>query len=128
MQRPRSTLVVACLFAITVVCRAQAQSQCDSPEYESQAKQNFCSGERYRAEDRKLNTLYKRLMARLPPQERERLREEQRAWLSNLEPGCKEPLGPREQAGSMWAMEFYDCMAQETAARVKVLAQWPAKR
>ncbi len=126
MQRPFGALV-AYLLVVSVVCSAQARPQCDYPEYESQAKQNFCSGERYRAEDRKLNTQYKRLVARLSAPERERLREDQRTWLRNLEPGCVEPLGPRDQGGSMWAMEFFDCMAQETAARTKVLTDWLAK-
>jgi uncharacterized protein YecT (DUF1311 family) len=104
-----------------------AKSQCDDQSYESQAKQNQCAEMRYRNADRVLNLRYKQLLSKLSAQAGTNLRQEQREWLQKLEPGCRAPLGPLENAGSMWAMEFYDCMAQETSARTKALASWPAK-
>jgi len=83
-----------------------------------------CSCVAYSAEDKKLNTAYKLAMSRLTVSERVKLRDDQRVWLQNLEPNCKEPLGPPELAGSMWRMELCDCLAVESKKRAVLLKSW----
>jgi uncharacterized protein YecT (DUF1311 family) len=100
---------------------------CSNPSYSSQAKQNQCAWLRYKAQDRELNKQYKATLAKLRAFERRELIAEQRDWLRNLANRCSEPLGPREKAGSMWLMEFNDCLAQETGARTKTLKRWPRR-
>ena len=124
MPRLRSLLSQSVVVVLAMPMLALAEPSCDDPAYESQAKQNACAELRYRAADLELNRAYKTLVAQLPSKDLPRLRAEQRAWLKALEPGCSEPLGPRHQAGNMWAMEFYDCLAQATAHRTKALAKW----
>jgi len=74
-----------------------------------------------------LNIQYKATKSRLNAAQQSQLISQQREWLKRFQPFCEESAGPHEQAGSMWIMEYSDCMAQETESRTKVLKQWPVK-
>lgn len=120
LARSRSIfVVVGLLFGAS---SALSENKCANPD--SQATATECSCLSYSSEDKKLNASYKLAMGRLTASERVKLRDGQRVWLKNLEPSCKEPLGPPELAGSMWRMELCDCLAGASKKRAALLRSW----
>ena len=129
VHRPPASVLLLSLAALATAPAAAStiepdQSDCRSPAYESQAKQNECADLRYRNADKQLNRTYRITLKRLNEGQRRQLVLEQRAWLRRLEPQCQALVGPREQAGNMWPMEYADCLAEATETRTKTLHQW----
>lgn len=112
-------IVVTLMFGAS---SASSENKCANPD--SQATATECSCLSYSAEDKKLNASYKLALGRLTASEKVKLRDSQRVWLRNLEPSCREPLGPPELAGSMWRMELCDCFAVESKKRAALLRSW----
>jgi uncharacterized protein YecT (DUF1311 family) len=119
-----TTKVSTTLVAAYCGLAAASPMDCASTEYESQSKQNECACLHYQEEDRRLNDVYRQLIGRLAAREQEALRREQRKWLARRDPGCREPLGPRAQAGNMYDMELCNCLAQVTTRRAQALSSW----
>ena len=119
--------IVALFMRSSLALSPEEWPDCANPEYESQAKQNVCAGRRYEAADTALNRQYQETLRPLPEGSRRKLVREQREWLKKLKPHCEELVGPRQEAGNMWEMEFNDCLAQETEARTKALRRWKPK-
>jgi uncharacterized protein YecT (DUF1311 family) len=86
----------------------------------TQREMNACAIQDYETADKALNEKYKALMARLPSEKQQSLRLEQRAWLKKRDPDCKADAKPSE-GGSIWAMEYYGCLAEATQKRIKAL-------
>jgi uncharacterized protein YecT (DUF1311 family) len=118
------TKVSAALVAVHCSLAAASPVDCSSTEYDSQAKQNKCACQHYREEDRRLNDVYRKLIGRLTEREQDALRREQRRWLTRRDPGCRDPLGPRAEAGNMYDMELCNCLAQATTRRAQALSSW----
>lgn len=128
IKRLKSAIWITTFCACSSVLSFAAEwPDCANQEYESQAKQNECSRRRHTAADLALNKQYKATIAQLNEVQRKQLITEQRAWLRNLKQGCEESAGKREESGSMWAMEYNNCLAQETKSRTSALKHWPAK-
>jgi uncharacterized protein YecT (DUF1311 family) len=72
--------------------------------------------------------MYREVKRRIPPESKLTLRIDQRQWLKELEPKCDAETGPREMAGEIWRMEFYNCMTAATSARTKVVEAWERKK
>ena len=95
---------------------------------ESQRQANECARKGFAIADRKLNRMYREVMGRIPPKSKVTLRTDQRRWLKELEPKCDAENGPRETAGAIWPMEFYNCMATAASARTKIVEAWGSKK
>lgn len=79
------------------------------------------SGEIVR-QDNRLNRIYRQLMARLPEQRREQLRQVQRLWIKWRDGNCGFYADP--QGGTMHAVMAEDCVRKTTAARAKELERF----
>jgi uncharacterized protein YecT (DUF1311 family) len=119
-----TTKISTALVAAYCGLAAASPVDCSSTDYESQSKQNACACLQYQEEDRRLNDVYRQLIGRLTARENEALRREQRKWLARRDSDCREPLGPRSQAGNMYDMELCNCLAQVTSRRTKALSSW----
>ena len=84
---------------------------------------NACEHKLYEAADRVLNSEYKKTRARLPPAAQERLLEEQRAWIKNRDPRCREELRG-EEGGTIWTSLYTICLADATRERTRALRTW----
>ena len=88
----------------------------------NQQEMNACAVRDFKAADRSLNDKYKKIMLSLTPKKQQLLRLEQRAWLKQRDPKCKE--GARlSEGGSIWPLEFFGCLDSITRQRTEVLGQ-----
>jgi uncharacterized protein YecT (DUF1311 family) len=119
-------------FALAVAAASlNCFSQADSTAIdcaESQRSANECAWKEYAIADQKLNRTYRRVLSALPAASKTSLRAEQREWLKNLQPACDEEAGPVETGGQIRTMDFYYCMAAQTAARTKAIEAWGKKK
>lgn len=76
-----------------------------------------CTHDEFAFQDRRLNVVYKKLMTGLSSDERDRLRNEERKWVSDKESRCalKADAGTTDQVGAS------DCFVRETARRAAEL-------
>ena len=88
-----------------------------------QQEMNACAVRDYKKAEAVLNETYKKRMATLSATDQQRLRQEQRAWLSKRDPHCKEEAKDSE-GGSMWQLEFFTCLQSATDRRTEELKQW----
>jgi uncharacterized protein YecT (DUF1311 family) len=65
---------------------APARAQCDNPKTDEQRAQ--CLGDELRGSDRTINRVYGELMKSLSPEDRTKLREDQRAWIKQRDLSC----------------------------------------
>ncbi|MDR2188572.1 MAG: lysozyme inhibitor LprI family protein [Azonexus sp.] len=93
----------------------------------NQAEMNFCALQDFQKADRALNTEYKKLMAKLEPEQQILLKNEQRAWLNRRDPQCYEEVKDSE-GGSIWPLLFHSCLKEATVKRTKELKQWLTKK
>jgi uncharacterized protein YecT (DUF1311 family) len=70
--------------------------------------------------DRRLNTAYQKLLASLPPRQRERLRNAQRLWVQFRDANCAYFASGQ---GSITRIEAGQCMLRLTAARAQELEE-----
>ena len=84
----------------------------------NQLELNACAEQDYKASDAKLNVRYKALMASLSPDGQKALRDEQRAWLKQRDPGCRKRI---EGLGSIAPLEYSACQMELTDQRVRQL-------
>jgi uncharacterized protein YecT (DUF1311 family) len=113
-------LLVSLLLAAQAASGATDDNAIECNGDGTQREMNACAIKDYEAADKALNEKYQALMARLPPEKQQSLRVEQRAWLKKRDPDCKAEAKPSE-GGSIWAMEYYSCLAEATQKRTKAL-------
>lgn len=99
------------------------QSQCrlDEP---TQAELNQCAERHFQARDAELNRVYSATMQSLPDGQRERLREEQRAWLKSRDSDCVAQTKTEAGGGSIGPMLYELCRAEATEHRTRQLRNW----
>ncbi len=68
--------------------------------------------------DRQLNDTYREIMARLPPQRRSALRQEERAWIDRRKATCAIERQPAEPSRDVARML---CLVRESDARTEAL-------
>ncbi len=82
---------------------------------------NICADESYRQENRKLQVLYKRLMARIRPDSQQKLQAAKLAWIDYRNKQCAfDSLGT--EGGSVHPMivsECYEALTREQNARLQ---------
>jgi uncharacterized protein YecT (DUF1311 family) len=79
-----------------------------------------CSADELRRQDTLLNESYQKLIASAAPQQREQLREAQRAWIKYRDTTCS-LMQSFEGGGTLSAVIGSGCVLEETARRVKWL-------
>ncbi len=83
-----------------------------------------CIGAETQIQDRRLNTAYAKAMKDLTPEQRERLRAAQRAWLTFREADCAAVVDP-EQWGSLSRINGATCELNRTIERTIELEAFP---
>jgi uncharacterized protein YecT (DUF1311 family) len=78
---------------------------------------NNCIGNEYDFQDKRLNTVYQRLRASLPPEQRTTLRDDERAWITKRDTTC----APDGSGGTASMLDSNQCHLDQTAARAAVL-------
>lgn len=121
--------ILLALFSISGVLATAAESpsafEC-KPDG-NQQEMNACAFRDHQVADQALNAKYKEVLAALSPSEKQKLRQEQRAWLKKLAPKCV-AAAKASEGGSIWALEYYGCTRIETERRTKQLANWRPNR
>lgn len=79
-----------------------------------------CTDRELQQYDRKLNRVYRELMQRLPPEERQRLREADRAWITYRDREC-DFEGFEMRGGSGEALLVAGCLVTKTRERIRDL-------
>lgn len=110
----RLDLKTATILAVCLPLACQAATDCTQAQ--TQSDMNACAGDGFAQADARLNTLYHQLAKRLAPDDLERLRAAERAWIAYRDSHCAFVGGPSED-GSIHAMIVGTCMADLTAAR-----------
>jgi len=81
----RSAQLALISFALAFAA-ASARAQCDNPKTDAQRVQ--CIGDELRGSDRTINRVYGELMKSLSPDDRTKLRDDQRAWIKRRDLTC----------------------------------------
>jgi uncharacterized protein YecT (DUF1311 family) len=79
-----------------------------------------CMGAEYEAWDKQLNQTYQALMARRTAAEKIKLRDQERAWLTDTRIKC-DHAGDDEEGGSLQGVEIQQCNLDETILRTVYL-------
>jgi len=117
----RLLLLATLALSASLAAAADTGPQC---RYDgNQQEMNACAVRDYKKADAALNGTYKKIIASLSPGDQRALRQEQRDWLRKRDPECKEKVKDSE-GGSMWQLEFFDCLQSATKRRTEELAQW----
>lgn len=90
----------------------------------NQGAMNDCSSEEYAFNDKQLNIAYKEKMQQLSPEQKKKLRKEQRAWLKNRDSDCERSANNEASGGSMWPLSYNTCLADATSLRTQEIKTW----
>jgi len=116
-MRPAGACAVFVLLAATAPGRAG--QDCNKAIVQSDI--NLCMQHNYEDADAELNRVWKAL----PQEARDRLREDERHWITSRDIACKRAAAESE-GGSIYPTEFYGCLEERTRKRIKELrAQMP---
>jgi uncharacterized protein YecT (DUF1311 family) len=91
----------------------------------SQADINNCAAARYRQADRRLNEVYKQVISKLNQREREKLIDEQLAWIRGRDAACKEFR--IDATSSAYSGARDSCLASQTDKRTAELEKYLQK-
>jgi uncharacterized protein YecT (DUF1311 family) len=92
----------------------------DCSEAMSTAEMVECNGENYQEEDKRLNDLFKKLMAKEDNIGKKKLQTVQRAWIAFRDAEC-EYQADSERGGSLGRVIRISCLADETKKRADAL-------
>ena len=87
-----------------------------------QIELNYCANRDFESVDSKLNALYRALFGQSDARGRERLRVSERKWIVSRDKACTEETAS-DAGGSLAPMEYSNCLAEKTRARIKELAR-----
>ena len=118
----RKTLGAALMAACPLVFAASAGQAASCAGARTQAEMTRCVGDDYKLADQTLNIVYDRLMKRLDRDDRTRLRDAQRAWLSFRDKHCAF-VGAGSEGGSIQSMIVAGCLSEVTTSRAGQLAE-----
>jgi len=111
-------VILLCLIATSVYA-----VECDNPKSSDDAA--YCLGVELRESDTKINEKYKTLMSKLPANEKEKLRKEQRAWIKERDDVCN--CTNKQSDRGKWYKELLKdyrktvCVTRYTRQRTKEL-------
>ncbi len=111
---------VAGLTVLALSRPAAAQPNCPQPD--NQLQLNECYDKYYRALDAELNDVYRKLAARLAhdAETGALLKKAELAWIAYRDDECKFEIN-QSKGGSIYPMEWSNCLADKTAVHIKVL-------
>lgn len=117
------------IFAAVLCCAASAAGAKGAPLYPTkdcshdmtQYDMNMCANDNADSADKALNAIYKQVAASKSADDRESLKQAERFWIKYRDKTCNDQVGPREDGGSIWPMEWANCQETETAKRIVVL-------
>ena len=117
-------LLPATFVALTLPFAASAETVNYSCSRDSQAEANECVSARYKAMDEDLNAIYGQLMQTMEsaPEDQERLRQSQRAWIAFRDADCHS-VGAEFSGGSLAPYVTATCAYELTAQRLQQLGQ-----
>ena len=93
----------------------------------NQQEMNACAIRDFKRSDHTLNKEYKRRMTPLTSEQQAVFQQEQRAWLKDRDPRCREAAKDSE-GGSIWPLEFYGCLQEATIRRMGEIKKWSTKQ
>ena len=104
---------------------AQRQPNCSNPQINVEYKE--CARLRYQAADRRLNDVYRQLVAKLNRQQRSVLYQEQIKWIKSRDKNCEsEVYGNRGGTGYQGFLN--ECLERKTRQRTAELENYLRKR
>ena len=104
---------------------AQRQPNCSNPQSNIEYKE--CARLRYQAADRRLNDVYRQLVAKLNRQQRSVLYQEQIKWIKSRDKNCEsEVYGNRGGTGYQGFLN--ECLERKTRQRTAELENYLRKR
>jgi uncharacterized protein YecT (DUF1311 family) len=106
------------VLLLTMLCLTPAAGAKDGCEGETQYEMNMCAGEKFEKANKAMNERYSELMKRLDRENRDKLRQAQRAWVSYRDKVCEfEANG----LGSVRPTIFAGCLTMLTEGHIKYL-------
>ncbi|MDF0556543.1 lysozyme inhibitor LprI family protein [Kamptonema sp. UHCC 0994] len=103
---------------------ASEPSVCNQPQTTAQI--NNCAAALYRESDRRLNEAYKQVISKLNRREREKLIDEQLAWIQRRDASCKDQFRI-DATSSAYSGARDACLASETDKRTAELEKFLQK-
>lgn len=119
-------LVLLVLGFTNVKADEEVKINCDEPG--NQHEMNYCAHILYQAEDQILNEVYKKAMTaefsedkKINLEHRAKLKESQKAWVGFKTKFCEVQAYYYSSTGSMYALDLYTCLKDQTRAQIKNL-------
>ncbi len=104
------------IIALLLVSTAARAAEKDCNAATNQNDMNICVEDGYTAADKALNDAWNRLSSA----DKDRLRDEERAWIKRRDSDCKASAAENE-GGSIYPTVYFGCMTEKTKARTKQL-------
>ncbi len=92
----------------------------DCNKAQTQMELDYCAGKDFEAQDKKLNALYRKLMAGYDAKNQSLLRTAEKNWLAYRDSECEFETAESE-GGTIHPMEGSLCLTEKTKARIKEL-------
>lgn len=92
----------------------------DCNKAQTQMELDYCAGKDFEAQDKKLNALYRKLMAGYDAKNQSLLRTAEKNWLAYRDSECAFETAESE-GGTIHPMESSLCLTEKTKARIKEL-------
>lgn len=119
MKKVVSVLLVCSSLVFAEVKLSQAHSKCVDKSDGVTSMMLDCDGKEYKAQDAKLNKMYKSAMSKLDAQGKNKLKNAQRLWVQYRDAKCSFYEGL--SGGTVDALYASGCTVQETALRAQEL-------
>jgi uncharacterized protein YecT (DUF1311 family) len=123
MRKFQIALAVAVLFAIHPAAAATTDDtfkNTDCKNAQTQIELDYCADRDYQAEDKKLNALYRSILAKYNAKSQTQLKTAEKSWIAYRDSECDFETASSE-GGSIQPMEDSICLANKTRARIKEL-------
>lgn len=104
---------------------AQRQPNCSNPQSNVEYKE--CARLRYQAADRRLNDVYRQLVAKLNRQQRSVLYQEQIKWIKSRDKNCESEVYDN-RGGTGYQGFLNECLERKTRQRTAELENYLRKR
>lgn len=117
------TTVAVALLLFRPVSEAQSDNpfkDTDCHKALTQMELNYCADKAFQVEDKKLNALYRKLMASSDAKTQALLRAAEKSWLAYRDSECEYETSDTD-GGSIHPMEGSNCLTEKTEAHVREL-------
>ena len=117
------SLVAAAFFSVSAIAGPSNDDPfkgTDCKKAQTQMELDYCAGRDFEAADKKLNTLYRKLMSGYDAKSQALLKTAEKSWLAYRDSECEFETADSE-GGSIQPMEDSICLTEKTKARIKEL-------